>query len=285
MILSDVSDDDVGEYTCRISSSSTDDQTLTIIKRFNLTVLTPPKITEIVVESLNNDFIRENEQVVIKCLSRGTPQPKISWHIPGRRFLPSRRNDRNIIAHENKLIIRNFSRSTPIDYQCIADNGIPPRDTRTKRLVPSISPEITIQSSIIGSRLLLNCTIVARPLNSAKWKRNRFEINHIKRVQTNDYTIELLLSLEINEIAFGMYECEAENQFKVSKAFINIDETIFVNASTTPAAPKQHRISSVSYAQIELLLNRSSIPYYCCYWLLMINIMICNYSNGFFHRR
>jgi len=38
LILSDVSDDDAGEYTCRISSSS-DDQTLTIIKRFNLTVL------------------------------------------------------------------------------------------------------------------------------------------------------------------------------------------------------------------------------------------------------
>ncbi|CAF1568369.1 unnamed protein product, partial [Adineta steineri] len=38
LILSDVSDDDAGEYTCRVSSSSVD-QTLTIIKRFNLTVL------------------------------------------------------------------------------------------------------------------------------------------------------------------------------------------------------------------------------------------------------
>lgn len=36
LILSDVSDDDAGEYTCRISS---DDRTLAIIKRFNLTVL------------------------------------------------------------------------------------------------------------------------------------------------------------------------------------------------------------------------------------------------------
>ncbi len=38
LILSDVSDDDAGEYTCRISSPS-NDQILTIIKRFNLTVL------------------------------------------------------------------------------------------------------------------------------------------------------------------------------------------------------------------------------------------------------
>ncbi len=36
LILSDVSDDDAGEYTCRVPSVN---RTLTIIKRFNLTVL------------------------------------------------------------------------------------------------------------------------------------------------------------------------------------------------------------------------------------------------------
>ena len=36
LILSDVSDDDAGEYTCRVLLSN---RTLTIIKRFNLTVL------------------------------------------------------------------------------------------------------------------------------------------------------------------------------------------------------------------------------------------------------
>ncbi|CAF4973421.1 unnamed protein product, partial [Rotaria sp. Silwood1] len=54
LILSDVSDDDAGEYTCRISS---DDRTLTIIKRFNLTVLTPPKIVDITIESNNNGIL------------------------------------------------------------------------------------------------------------------------------------------------------------------------------------------------------------------------------------
>jgi hypothetical protein len=43
----------------------------------------------------------------------------------------------DIIAYDNKLLIKNLSRTTPVDYQCIADNGIPPRDTRTKRLFPS----------------------------------------------------------------------------------------------------------------------------------------------------
>ena len=57
---------------------------------------------------------------------------------------------------------------------------------------------MTIQSSIKSSRILLNCTITARPLDSAKWKRNRFEINNIKRREINDYTVELLLILDVS---------------------------------------------------------------------------------------
>ena len=66
-------------------------------------------------------------------------------------------------------------------------------------VVVLVSPEMTIQSSVLSSsRLLLNCTIIARPLNSAKWKRNRVEMSNVKRTQINDYTVELLLLLEVN---------------------------------------------------------------------------------------
>ena len=206
LILSDISDDDAGEYTCRVSST-TDDQTLTIIKRFNLTVLSkhldltaicdstprwesartwkwgasdrylirqiitptgyfntfdicpsivsttrpkwmssrgllctysllvelpeqtfgrmptshiwllidvwppqlvsldkardmpsllaPPKIIDIIVESGNNGILRENDQITLTCSTRGVPQPKISWHVSGRKVLSGKRNDRS----------------------------------------------------------------------------------------------------------------------------------------------------------------------------------------------
>jgi len=62
-----------------------------------------------------------------------------------------------------------------------------------------VSPELSIQSSIISSTdILVNCTIIARPLNSAKLKRNRFEINNVKRKQINDYTVELILLLDVS---------------------------------------------------------------------------------------
>ncbi len=62
-----------------------------------------------------------------------------------------------------------------------------------------VSPELSIQSSIISSsRILVNCTIYARPLKSAKLKRNRFEINNIKRKQINNYTVELILLLDVS---------------------------------------------------------------------------------------
>jgi len=62
-----------------------------------------------------------------------------------------------------------------------------------------VSPELSIQSSIISSsQILVNCTILARPLNSAQLKRNGFEINNIKRKQINDYTVELILLLDVS---------------------------------------------------------------------------------------
>jgi len=69
-----------------------------------------------------------------------------------------------------------------------------------KRIFPLVPPEIIIQSSFsrLSSQLLLNCTIIARPLTSTKWKRNRIELTNIKRIEINDYTIQLILSLQVN---------------------------------------------------------------------------------------
>ncbi|CAF1656383.1 unnamed protein product [Rotaria magnacalcarata] len=285
LILSDVSEEDAGEYTCRIS---TDDRTLTIIKRFDLTVLTPPKIIDITIESNNNGILIENEQIVLKCLTRGVPQPKIHWDIPAQKIISNENHKHNIIPYDNKLIIRNFSRTTPMNYQCIADNGIPPRDTRTRHLVPAIPPEVTVQTTIsrFSSQILLNCTIIARPLRSAKWKRNRIEMNSTKRIEINDYTIQLPFLIKFDPLnytnLFGMYECEAENQFKVSKAYIIINESILSDL----AIAKQDRISSSpTYAQIELLLNCSLSLSYDFYVILFINIFIVTYSSGFYNKQ
>ncbi len=127
------------------------------IYTYSFRFLAPPKIIDITVESNSNEIFKENEQIILKCLARGIPQPKITWHIQGKKFQLNKRNDRSkkkfkeifyekkkenffflldIITYENKLLIKNFSRTTPVDYQCIADNGIPPRDTRTKHLFP-----------------------------------------------------------------------------------------------------------------------------------------------------
>lgn len=149
MIISDVSDDDFGEYTCRVPS---DDRTLTIIKRFNLTVLSreqftlmfficenllsilaPPKIIDITIESVYNGVLLENEQVILKCLVRSNPTARIQWIYAEQNTS----NQRNFIIYQNQLLIRNFTRLSPTNYQCIADNGIPPRDTRSRHLVPA----------------------------------------------------------------------------------------------------------------------------------------------------
>ena len=75
------------------------------------------------------------------------------------------------------------------------------------------------------------------------------EIDNVKRVEIDDYTIQLILLLHVespltvsfrrethllsvqlhplnSSNTFGLYECEAENPLKVSKSFIIIDGKI-----------------------------------------------------------
>ncbi len=96
LILSDVSDDDAGEYTCRVSSSS-DDQTLTIIKRFNLTVLSKhiyishTSVTRFLIKKGASDcYLMRHKQYLL------TPKnlfktKKTFFHILTRQFLCNRR--------------------------------------------------------------------------------------------------------------------------------------------------------------------------------------------------
>ena len=152
-----------------------------------MSFLAPPKIVDITIESNNHGVLIENEQVILKCLVRGIPQPKIFWHLPGKKNALSinHRDDRSethsrrtsshsahshrldLLTYENKLLIRNFSRTTPMNYQCIADNGIPPRDTRTRYLVPAskqMTAKGTLPSSLLSITLSRALTRLSREI-------------------------------------------------------------------------------------------------------------------------
>ncbi len=140
-------------------------------------ILAPPKIVDITIESNTNGILIENEQVILKCLVRGIPQPTIRWNITEKKSLTNKRNDRSknfkinqakhfasflldIITFDNKLLIRNFSRTSPMDYQCIADNGIPPRDTRSRHLVPASKHLFVLFLSNIIKRKKRRCHLI-----------------------------------------------------------------------------------------------------------------------------
>ena len=126
--------------------------------------------------------------------------------------------------------------------------------TLQNKLIPFllVSPELSIQSSVsrMTMQIQLICIITARPLTYAKWKHEGIELNQIRRLEINDFTIQLTLLISVslllnNQIIlnfvnlkkkidpsdvtniFGLYECIAENQLKLSKAFIMIDSNSF----------------------------------------------------------
>ncbi|CAF0879415.1 unnamed protein product [Didymodactylos carnosus] len=237
--INEVTEDDVGEYLCKVGEH--------VIRKFNLTVLTPPKIFDINIEPKD---VLEGQQVILRCQAQGVPSPTVMWHIPRRSI-----DQRNIIAYKHQLLIRNFTRLTPNDFECIADNSIPPRDTKTVKLLPTISPEINIQYYLSQTTrqgvpsLFLNCTIVANPLLHARWKKNRQDIHQqqsntfkIHRKIVNDIQSNILLIVKSDNVSdlYGIYECEAENYLKTTKSFIIIDETILINLTNVQPTKYQN---------------------------------------------
>ena len=56
----------------------------------------PPKIVDITIESTNHGIVKENDQVILKCLVRGNPLPKILWIIPEiKSSLVNQRHERS----------------------------------------------------------------------------------------------------------------------------------------------------------------------------------------------
>jgi hypothetical protein len=69
---------------------------------YSFRFLAPPKIIDITIEPNNNEILKENEQIILKCIARGIPQPKITWHIPGKKLQLNKRNDRSKIKNIKK---------------------------------------------------------------------------------------------------------------------------------------------------------------------------------------
>jgi hypothetical protein len=215
-----INEDDAGVYYCKVGNI--------IIQQYEIIVRVPPRIKD----DLNNNnngliyhhkILREGEGTQFSCFATGVPKPNITWYSISNedqslKLLP--------VQTGSYLTLENLTRYSPKKYQCKASNNIPPSDTRNFSITVEFAPEIEIQSKFdrFKNAIVLNCTIKALPLtNKFFWRKDGNYIqenikNEIRNVRLNEFTlIAQLIIKHYNELDFGLYECLAENDLRVSK--------------------------------------------------------------------
>ncbi|RNA37692.1 limbic system-associated membrane isoform X1 [Brachionus plicatilis] len=86
----------------------------------NLTILVPPYIKNEADSSMDIEVV-EGSDVELVCDAYGKPDPTIKWFAKNEYYITS----------EKFLIIKNASRHSIKEYECIADNGVNPSISRT----------------------------------------------------------------------------------------------------------------------------------------------------------
>uniref|UniRef100_A0A663MD51 Neogenin 1 n=1 Tax=Athene cunicularia TaxID=194338 RepID=A0A663MD51_ATHCN len=110
--ISDVTEADVGTYTCRADNGNE-----TIEAQAELTVQVPPEF----LKRPANIYAHESMDIVFECEVTGKPTPTVKWVKNGDMVIPS---DYFKIVKEHNLQVLGLVKSDEGFYQCIAENDV-----------------------------------------------------------------------------------------------------------------------------------------------------------------
>ncbi|BFZ02526.1 hypothetical protein BsWGS_05565 [Bradybaena similaris] len=188
----------------------------------HLVIPEPPKI----IDSLSSSgtvSVREGDTVELVCNVTGLPTPSVTWYRTNTGLLDDENVDgkKRIGMEGEVLIIHNVSRYCDDKYECVADNGVPPLDTKEIRVHVEFPPEVRLPNKKIGQvrgkSTILECEITAYPQILSLWKRHGEEIIRNTKYATEIYNdggnrVTLILKIQsLDKEDYGDYECYALN--------------------------------------------------------------------------
>lgn len=272
--INSITEEDSAIYVCKVEDI--------MIKKFDLIVRVPPRIKE---DSHHEQKVyQEGSNVEFKCIARGTPKPIIEWFV----YNPVENSLTKIKSNSEVFRIENVTRHTPRFYQCRANNGIPPSDTKNLTFSIEFAPQIQIQAKYdhFHNSMNINCTITAYPLtNKNYWTKDGSFVYDNQNVQIysqqiNYFTLVSVMRIQNfdKQIHNGLYECAAENDLKVSKMVYNLNKDFLIESSSI----KQNMIQigsslSNSTTHSRIKLYRKNKPSYLSSTLALI------YKNNKYH--
>lgn len=200
LILSQVTPEEEGDYTCQISAFKPTEITHT------LQVRTKP---ELVVDPVELTVL-EGSPALLTCLAEsGSPAPALAWVSPQGEQ-----------TEGGELSIEAVTRSMAGQYTCQADNGWAAEPV-TKQVVLLVDyvPTIEMSESVIvtdlGEQQTLGCNVVAHPkVESVTWTRDGVEVDPeaadlVVGEAGGQFSLTLLA---VTPDTTGIYTCTAENK-------------------------------------------------------------------------
>ena len=229
---------DAGTYICKVTTNPP--QT----KKVHLQIRVAPTINHDLTTK-SPQTVAEGQNITLTCVVSAEPPASIMWIY----FNPNNPDAKDQFPKSvtgETIKIHNITREEAGIYTCQAFNGIPPVSkkniTVNVEFPPSVSTSIAKISQDRGRDTSIDCIIKAYPQEIAVWRKGHTEILEDENVWKFVPTLyrrsdtEFVLNLQIytlEEGDFGLYTCEAKNQYGNSSSTVLIEENVVTKPSTT----------------------------------------------------
>ncbi|TRY76709.1 hypothetical protein TCAL_07594 [Tigriopus californicus] len=242
--LQNIQESDAGKYICQINTGPV------ISISGTLSVVVPPDIID--EDSSSDTLATEGMRVLLNCRATGNPIPTISWVREDGSKIRVCKSDKSVsegrsseceevaVHHGSDLELRQVSRFDSGEYQCLANNGIPPTVSKRVRLYVDFSPTLWIShqrvGAQVGSTAVLECLTAAYPPSLNFWSKDGSDVITEKPgkyglIQSSGkprlYNIQMKIRIQnITAEDFGTYSCSARNPQGVTDGEIKLYEIL-----------------------------------------------------------
>uniref|UniRef100_A0A1I7Z3X9 Limbic system-associated membrane protein n=1 Tax=Steinernema glaseri TaxID=37863 RepID=A0A1I7Z3X9_9BILA len=219
---------DAATYYCGITANAD------IEIAHTLKVQVPPTIS--ISPQASPLLVKQNEDVSLRCLASGNPQPKVSWR--KKSNIPFSSATKTL---DGRLKIKSVQVGDSGTYECVATNGVRGSISKEIELVVQSAPWVETDNTYIPvsphANANLTCRYNGQPIPEAEWWYNSFKINKYDKkfenvveygVRRNNYSEAVLQLTDIDEEDYGQYTC------RISNGLGSVEKTIHLSARPGP---------------------------------------------------
>ena len=223
LLLSDVSQENAGRYTCSAYNHITNQRRMSL-----------SHTTLRVKQSTKNEKSRPTyrpkeryrvalgENITIPCIASGNPKPEISWTRLG--------SNRMLDTEHGCLTVSNAQEIDSGSYMCAMYNGARRflRRTTLVVLVPpvfTLTPETPSEKVEPGTALFLHCQAMGTPIPDIAWSFNGLPLETYEEGVAASWTVMdngTLRLTDVQKADEGIYQCFASNDVGIKESTASV---------------------------------------------------------------